>query len=102
VDAGLRIEVGNAINRLSAFEISESEFLVVLAHTKTIWKSEIHKDGSSKPVDTGEHYDAFVTNKNEVIAQLDVQSWASLIHVLVNLNDVKNDVDRELQIGNYR
>jgi hypothetical protein len=94
VDAGLKVEVGKAINRLSAFEISESEFLVVLAYKKAIWKSESQKDGSSKPVNTGEHYDALVTNKKEITAQLEARSWLSLINILVNLNDVRNDVDR--------
>jgi hypothetical protein len=94
VNAGLRIGIGNAIKNLSACEITKSEFLVVLAHKRTIWRSERQTDGTLKPVDTGEHYDAFVTSKEEIKRQLNEPSWESLIHILVNLNDVRLEVDR--------
>lgn len=94
VDAGLRIDVGKAIGRIPTLEVSESEFLVILAYKNTIWRDERRKDGSLKPIDTGEHYDAFVTTKEEIVRQLDVASWVSLLHIVINLRDVRNDVER--------
>lgn len=94
VDAGLRIEVGKAICRLSPLEISRSEFLVVLAYKKSIWREEVAEDGSLKAFDTGEYYDVLGTNKEEINKQIDSSSWLSLVHILINLNDVKGEVDR--------
>jgi hypothetical protein len=92
VDAGLRVEVGRAINRVPEFEfVSEPEFLVVLAHKNAIWREEGRADGTSVVV-TGERYDAFVRKKSEAIAQFGVTSWTSLAIVFVNLDDVKDAV----------
>jgi len=94
IDAGLRIEVGNAMKRLSAVEICESEFLVVLAHKRTIWRSEAQKNGPLKPVDTREQYEAYAITKEEIKQQLNISSWHSLAHILINLNDVRDEAER--------
>jgi hypothetical protein len=95
VDAGLKVEVGKAIDRLSGFGIvSEPEFLVVLAHKRTLWEDEKQADGTSKPNDTGRNYDAFVKTKREIVDQLGVPTWTSLVHILIKLDDVKDEVER--------
>jgi hypothetical protein len=89
VEAGLKVEVGKVIDRLSGFGIvSEPKFLVVLAHKRTVWR-----DGTSEAYDTRVPYEAFVVKKSEVIKQLGRSSWSSLGMTLINLADVERDVE---------
>jgi len=95
VDAGLRVEVGRSINRLDGWHlVSEPAFLVVLAHKRTVWEQRKRQDGTCELVDSGERYQAFLVKRSEIINQLREHSWVSIAHIIINLSDVENEVER--------